>query len=119
MATMATEPLTLNPVIFDEVENYMENLPADEINAYLTELEIKTEGNIYDKTHRFFKRLCGDYSTAGFVTTDVPNSHYTRARRENKLFNLTGKLPLTLTANCKIFKLQNEIVTRPIHRMIS
>ena len=75
MATMATEPLTLNPAIFDEVENYVANLRDDEIKAYLTELEMITERTIHDKTLRFLKRLCGDYSTADFVTTEVPNSH--------------------------------------------
>ena len=107
MATMATEPLTLNPAILEEIEHYVANLADDVIDAYLTELEMITEGNIDDKTIRFLKRLCGDYSTADFATTDLPNSYYTRARREHKLFDLTSRLPLTVTAKCEIFKLQN------------
>ena len=53
---MATEPLNLDPVIFDEVENYVANLPDNEMNAYLTELEMITQGSIHDKTLRFLNR---------------------------------------------------------------
>ena len=92
---MANLSVTLDDAILVEIEHYVANLPDDQINHFLTELEMSTEGTIDEKTLRFLKRLCGDYRAADFATTNVPNSIYTRARRENKLFEFTGDLPLS------------------------
>ena len=93
---MANLSVTLDDAILVEIEHCVANLPDDQINHFLTELELSTEDTIDEKTLRFLKRLCGDYTATDFATTNVPNSIYTRARRENKLFKLTGDLPLSL-----------------------